>query len=234
MSKLAARVLFVLASLLTATAASATDLVWDGKTYLDIGLRIGADTLVVFPEPVETSAELPDAYSVVTSTTDQRILSVRPLQLQEQRVTFIGTKSKSIYLARFSTRAAYSPIYRIKDGTAIEAARVAATTKLTPTGLMKALMAGQPVNGVSTRQQKQEIVAGPEYKVVATEVWETPSMTGLVATLTLQPEVLATTVRPSDISLKIPAFGNYRMMGADRWDLDRDVPSTTVYFVFTR
>lgn len=234
MSKYVARILVLLYALLASTAGYATDLIWDGKTYLDIGLQLGADTAVVFPEPVEMNAESPDAFSMVTSTTDQKIMSVRPLQLQEQRVTFIGTKSKNIYLARFSTRASYSPLFRIKDATAIEAARVAATTKLTPTGLMKALMAGQPINGVSTRLHKQEIVVGPEYKVVATEIWESPSMTGVIATLTLQPDIASTTVRPSDISLRIPAFGSYRMMGADRWDLDRDIPSTTVYFVFTR
>lgn len=228
------KALLIAIALVTSSIVSATDLVWDGKTYLDIGLRLGADTSVVFPEPVEMSAEVPSSFSMVTSTTDERILSIRPLQLQEQRVTFIGTKSKTIYLARFSTRASYAPIFRIKDGTAIEAARIAATTKLTPSGLMKALMAGQPINGVSTRQHKQEIVVGPEYRIIATEIWESPSMTGVIGTLSLQPEVQSTTVRPGDISLKIPAFGSYRMMGADRWDLDRDVPSTTVYFVFTR
>jgi hypothetical protein len=213
---------------------NATDLIWDGRTYLDIGLRLGADTSVVFPEPVEMSAEVPTAFSMVSSTTDERILSIRPLQLQEQRVTFIGTKTKTIYLARFSTRASYSPLFRIKDATAVEAARVVATAKLTPSGLMKALMAGQPVNGITTRQHKQEIVVGPEYRITATEIWETPSMTGVIGTLILQPEIHSTTVRPGDISLKIPAFGSYRMMGADRWDLDRDMPGTTVYFVFTR
>lgn len=210
------------------------DLVWDGKTYLDIGLRIGADTSVVFPEAVEMSAEVPTAFSMVTSTSDERILSIRPLQLQEQRVTFIGTKSKTIYLARFSTRATYAPLYRIKDATAVEAARVAASAKLTPSSMMKAMMGGQPFNGMTTRQHKQDVVAGPEYRIVSTEIWESPSITGVIATLTLRPEVQSTTVRPSDISLKIPAFGSYRMMGADRWDLDRDVPTTTVYFVFTR
>lgn len=226
---------FILAlAVVTSIAAQATDLVWDGKTYLDIGLRLGADTSLVFPESVEMSAEVPSAFSMVSSTTDERILSIRPLQLHEQRVTFIGTKSKTIYLARFSTRASYSPIFRIKDGTAIEAARVAATTKLTPSGLMKSLMAGQPINGVTTRQHNQEIVAGPEYRITATEIWESPSMTGVIGTLTLQPEVHKTTVRPGDISLKIPAFGSLRMMGADRWDMDGDMPSTAVYFVFTR
>ncbi|MDT8992869.1 hypothetical protein RQP54_18490 [Curvibacter sp. APW13] len=220
--------------LLGSIVSHATDLVWDGKTYLDIGLRMGADTSVVFPEPVEMSAEITSAFSMVTSTTDERILSIRPLQLQEQRVTFIGTKTKTIYLARFSTRAPYSPLYRVKDGTAIEAARVAATAKLSPTGMMKALMGGQPINGVSTRQHKQEIVVGPEYRIMATEIWESPTITGVIGTLVLRPEIQSTTVRPGDISLKIPAFGNLRMMGADRWDLDRDVPSTTVYFVFTK
>lgn len=234
MIKFALRTGAIVLAMLASPLVHATDLIWDGKTYLDIGLSLGADTSVVFPEPVEMSAELPQAFSAVSSTTDERILSVRPLQLQEQRVTFIGTKSKTIFLARFSTRASYSPIFRIKDGTAIEAARVAATVKLTPTGLMKALMAGQPINGVSTRQHKQEIVVGGEYRIVATEIWESPSMTGVIGTLSLQPEVKGTTVRPSDISLKIPAFGSFRMMGADRWELDRDVPSTTVYFVFTR
>lgn len=132
----------VLAALLLSAPTWAIDLVWDGKTYLDIGLQLGADTLLVFPEPVEMSAEKHSAFAKAESTTDSRVLSIRPTIAQEQRVTFIGTKSKTIYLARFSTRSTYSPVYKIKDGTAIEAARIAATTKLTPTGLMKAMMAG--------------------------------------------------------------------------------------------
>lgn len=234
MSKACTRAAIALILVAASTLSSAMDLVWDGKNYLDIGLRLGADSSLVFPEPVEMTAEQPNAFSAVESTTDQRIMSIRPLQLQEQRVTFIGATTKTIYLARFSTRATYSPLYRVRNAATAEAARAAATSRLTPTGLMKAMMAGKTTNGITSRQHSQEIVIGPDYRIVAAEIWETPSMTGIIGTLTMAPERSAIVVRPSDISLQIPAFGNQRMMGADRWEIDRDVPSTAVYFVFTR
>ena len=69
---------------------SAADLVWDGKSYLNIGLRLGADTPIVFPEPVEVSAENDTAFERAESSTDARIMAIRPLSAQEQRVTFVG------------------------------------------------------------------------------------------------------------------------------------------------
>lgn len=59
-------------------------------------------------------------------------------------------------------------------------------------------------------------------------------MTGLVGSVWLQPGIAQATIRPSDVSLKIPMLGQVRMMGADRWDLTKDVSSTTVYFIFAR
>lgn len=227
-------IVLVVSALSLSASLYAADLVWDGKTYLDIGLQMGSDTTLILPEPVEISSEIPSAFESIESQSDPRIMVIRPAKAHEQRVTFVGTKSKTVYLARFSTRSTYAPLYRIKDGTAVEAARLAATTKLSPTSLMKSMMAGQQVNGVSAKKRKQDLIAGSEYKITATEVWETPSMTGIIATATLQPGLEGITIRPSDVSLKVPSYGNLRMMGADRWDLDSDVPYTTVYFVFTR
>lgn len=223
----------VLASLL-AGAAAARDLIWDGRTYLDVGLQLGADSTLVFPEPVEYSAENDSAFELAESTSDPRIVTIRPRVLQEQRVTFIGTKSKTVYLARFSTRSTYSPLYRIRDRVQLQAAQAQATGQLTPTSLLKLMMAGAPAQGVAIRKHAQDLVAGQEYRIAAVELWETPSMTGVVATATLLPNVGGLTVRPSDISLKIPALGQLRMMGADRWELQPDVPTATVYFVFTQ
>ena len=221
---------------LIAWSAVARDLVWDGKTYLDIGLQLGADTTLVFPEPIEYTAEVESAFSLAKSGSDEKILSIRPLTLHEQRVTFIGRKSKTIYLARFSTRASYSPIYRITDATAAPAtlSRKSSSFSLTLFGMMRLMMAGTPAQGISTSPTVQALVEGSEYKIGTTEVWESPGLTGIIGTATLVKGVNGTTIRPSDISLKIPALGQLRMMGADRWDLQTDASTTMVYFVFTR
>ena len=216
-------------------SAVARDLVWDGKTYLDIGLQLGADTTLVFPEPIEYTAEVESAFSLAKSGSDERILSVRPLTLHEQRVTFIGRKSKTIYLARFSTRASYSPIYRITDATAapVTPTRAASSTGLTPTGMMRLMMAGTPAQGISKGASVQTLVEGAEYKIATTEVWESPGLTGIIGSATLVKGVNGATIRPSDISLKIPGLGQLRMMGADCWDLQCGANTTMVYFAFT-
>ncbi len=232
--RIALKVMVAALAVLAAGATCARDLVWDGRTLLDVGLQLGADSTLVFPEPVEYSAENDAAFELAESTTDARIMTVRPKALQEQRVTFIGTRSKTVYLARFSTRASYSPIYRIRGKVELEATQAAASAQLSPTSLLRLMMAGAPANGVSVRKQAQDLVVGPEYRIGSLEMWQTPGMTGIVGTVTLLPQVAAATVRPSDITLKIPALGQLRMMGADRWDLQPDLRSATVYFVFTQ
>lgn len=232
------RTILAAVTLVCATgAAFSRDLVWDGRTYLDIGLRLGADSTLVFPEPVEYSAENEAAFELAESTTDPRVLTVRPRALHEQRVTFIGTRSKTVYLARVSTRQSYSPLYRIHSRTEAEpgkAAGGAAASGPSPTALLRSMLAGVPTQGIAVRRHAQDLVAGPQYRIAATELWQLPGMTGVVATLTLQQGVDAATVRPADISLRIPAFGQLRMMGADRWDLQGELRSVTAYFVFTQ
>lgn len=215
-------------------AASATDLIWDGKTYLNIGLRLGADTAIVFPEPVEISAENPSAFEEVESNTDARILAVRPLTAQEQRVTFIGTQTKTVYLARFSTREGFSPLYRIQSKVADQQARTERASQTTPASLMRAMMADTIPPGFERRPLVQPLLSGPEYKIVSTEIVESPRMTGLIVTISLNASVASALVRPGDISIQIPSLGQVRMMGADRWDLDADSRTTTGYFVFSR
>lgn len=229
-----AQALVCAVALVAGNAAWAVDLVWDGKTYLDIGLQLGADTMLVFPESVEISAENIGAFEQAESATDSRMMSIRPKVAQEQRVTFIGTKSKTVYLARFSTRSPYAPIYKIKDATVVEAAKAAVASQMSPTGFMRLMMAGTPGGGVSVKKLQQDLVAGDEYRIDAHEVWESPTMTGIIAKAKLQPGVGKSTIRPSDVSLRIPAFGQTRMMGADRWDMDKEAGVTTVYFIFTR
>ncbi len=215
-------------------AASAADLVWDGKSYLNIGLRLGADTTIVFPEPVEVSAENDGAFERAESSTDPRIMAIRPLAEQEQRVTFIGTQTKTVYLARFSTRGGYAPLYRIQSKVAQQQARVESASQTNPAGLMRAMMADTSVPGFERRPLVQPLVAGPEYQIISSEIMESPRMTGIIATITLNPSVASALVRPGDISIQIPSLGQVRMMGADRWDLTADSRTTTAYFVFAR
>lgn len=214
--------------------AGAADLVWDGKSYLNIGLRLGADTTIVFPEPVEVSAENDTAFERAESSTDARIMAIRPLSAQEQRVTFIGTQTKTVYLARFSTRGGYAPLYRIQSKVAQQQARIESASQTTPAALMRAMMADAIAAGFERRPLVQPLIAGPEYKIISTEIVESPRMTGLIATISLNPSVASALVRPGDISIQIPSLGQVRMMGADRWDLNADSRTTTGYFVFSR
>jgi hypothetical protein len=233
-------------------SAHAKDLVWDGKTYLPIGLVLNSDFALTFPEPVYTSEEIPGAFTQTDFGDDGRTYIISPTRDVEQRVFFKGSTTGTIYIAKFSTKVPYAPIINV-----INAPPVAPpTSKASPssqtpqfsvaapaasnsarqaiTSLMRNLMQGIPAQGYERSPADQLVLDAGAYKITAQEIWASARVTGMVVRISKSPSVASVKVHPADIQINASQLGDLRMFGADRWDLSNDSPNVLGYMIFSK
>lgn len=234
MMRRAAFLVVLLLWLLAAGGALASDVVYDGRRYIDVALQLGSDTVLNFPEDVSWSAEQPSRFDIKPFGAGFKSLIVRPLAEQEQRVFFRGSASGQIYLARFATGGSYQPIVNVRSGAAQaeEQYRVAARASIP--SLLRAMMANGAAPGFERARSNRVLLSQAPLTITAREVWSAPQLVGIVVELELAGGAPALEVRPAGVRIDIPELGALRAFAADAWELTVAQPRTRGYLVFSR
>lgn len=230
----AAFVLVLALWLLAAGGAFASDVVYDGRRYIDVALQLGSDTVLNFPEDVSWSAEQPSRFDIKPFGAGFKSLIVRPLGEQEQRVFFRGTASGQIYLARFATGGAYLPIVNVRSGAAQAEEQYRAASRASIPALLRAMMSGGALAGFERARSSRVLLTQPPLVITAREVWSAPQLVGIVVDLQLAGGAPALEIRPAGVRIDMPELGTLRAFAADAWELSAEQPHARGYLVFSR
>jgi hypothetical protein len=217
-----------------AGGALASDVVYDGRRYIDVPLQLGSDTVLNFPEDVSWSAEQPSRFEIRPFGTGFRSLIVRPLAEQEQRVFFRGNASGQIYLARFATSGSYLPIVTVRSGAAVAEEQYRSAAKVSIPGLLRSMMGGGAAGGFEKVVTNRVLLQQAPLLITAREVWASPQLVGIIVELQLTGAAPTVELRPAGIRIDIPDLGTLRAFSADAWELTAARPSTRGYLVFSR
>lgn len=237
-SKLAvavAPIALAVAGLIGASTAFADDFVWTGKSYIPIPAHYNQDVIISFPEPVTASFQQPSANDV--SDWDDHSKVIRPkVADQEQRAMFRGKKSGKTYIAKVSAKLPFVPHRNVIDGTAEAVDERVTVAGVTHLGLMKAMMTpnGIPPQNFEEQFSQKVMLDMAPFKVTATNVWSSPNMVGITATLASTIPGATIPIVPTNIQIRVPEYGLLRVMGADSWELSPEYPSTRIYLIFAR
>jgi len=211
--------------------AGASELVWDGTTYLPVPVRLGSDTRLIMPEPFDDSWERDN--EVATVLLDAHTLIIRPRSANvEQRLTLRGRKSGTLYLARVSSALPYTPIVTVANTTGLRDDPPAGHTRPTVVGLLKAMMQGSAPAGYQVLHSQRVLLDQPPYRIVAQQVWRSRHQTGIVAQLSTSLPGQTIPVVPANILVRVPELGTLRAMAADDFELNANRLSTRVYLVY--
>lgn len=215
----------------SAPQAGASELVWDGTTYLPVPVRLGSDTRLIMPEPFDDSWERDN--EVATVLLDAHTLIIRPRSANvEQRLTLRGRKSGTLYLARVSSALPYTPIVTVANTTGLRDDPPAGHTRPTVVGLLKAMMQGSAPAGYQVLNSQRVLLDQPPYRIVAQQVWRSRHQTGIVAQLSTSLPGQTIPVVPANILVRVPELGTLRAMAADDFELNANRLSTRVYLVY--
>jgi hypothetical protein len=225
-------------------SASARDIVWDGKTYLSIGLQARSDTVVKFPEPVFRSAEQESAFEAAEFGDGGQTFIFTPKQQTEQRIFFRGATTGTIFIARVSTSIPYEPFLNVVnrisnvDTLTTNASNATPATASSPgaqlTNFVKSMMQGIRPSSFEQIKADQMLLDAGTFRITATHAWRSANTTGVFVRIiktTPAPEIR---IIPEEISLKSQVLGDLRMFGADRWILNDQQTTTNGYLIFTR
>jgi hypothetical protein len=211
--------------------AQASDLSWDGTSYLHIPVRLGSDTRLIMPEPFDDSWERES--EVATTLLDGRTLIIRPRSAAiEQRLTLRGRKTGTLYLARVSSALPYAPIITVHNATALRDEAATGRTRPTVVGLLKAMMQGNAPAGYQVLSSQRVLLDQAPYRIVAQQVWRSRHQTGILAQLSTSLPKQTIPVVPANILIRIPELGTLRAMAADDFELNANRLSTRVYLVY--
>lgn len=225
---------FWLATWFAAGGALASEVVHDGRRYIDVPLQLGSDTVLNFPEDVSWSAEQPSRFDIKPFGAGFRSLIVRPLAEQEQRVFFRGNTSGQIYLARFATGASYLPIITVRSGAAQAEEQYRTAARASIPSLLRAMMAGGAAPGFERARSSRVLLSQAPLTITAREVWSAPQLVGIIVELELAGGAPALEIRPAGVRIDIPELGALRAFAADAWELTVTQPRTRGYLVFSR
>jgi hypothetical protein len=212
----------------------AYDFPWDGKTYIPVGLQERADTVLIFPEAVEPVwSEEPSLIQKVRVNATTLVLNPK-VGNPEQRLFAIGRSSNTIYVARLSTELRYYPTVTVSNGPRELAQRVAQAPALDEITLARAMMRDERPPGFARTDSNRVLLEGNPYRITATELWSSPQLSGILGELSRSAGTVVAQFIPRNLVLRIPQLGVLRFVGADRYDLSPDHPTTRVYLVFGR
>jgi hypothetical protein len=119
----------------------------------------------------------------------------------------------------------FVPFRNVIDGTVSAQEERVAAAGVTQLGLMKAMMTanGIPPSGFEEQPSSTTLLDMAPFKIVASSVWSSPSMVGIIATLSSTIPGATIPIVPTNIQLKVPQFGALRIMGADSWELSQPI-----------
>jgi len=226
-----AAVLF-LALLACPPRAASREIAWDGRTYLPIAVRPGADTRLVMPEEFDDAWERDS--EVAVAPLDATTLIIRPRAATiDQRLTLRGRRSGTIYLARVSTSLPFTPLVVVRNP-ATSAEPALPDPAASVVDVLRALLRGVPPPGFRVDRSATILLDQPPYRLRARELWRSGRLAGIVADLESTVPGHAIQVVPANIVLRVPELGSLRAAAPDRFELDPTSPSTRLLLVFAR
>jgi hypothetical protein len=214
--------------------ASADTIVWTGKEYIPLGVRIHDLTELVMPGPIATWwSEAPNRVTIKPVPGTDNVLTVRAASKNPSQRLFVRGKNGTIYVADVSRKLPYQPIVKVENAQSSFVAEARQAKKISPETLMRAMIKGQTMPGFSARKTNAVIMNTPPYRIVAKAIVQSPEMTGIIAQWqkdSLQPEVR---FNPATFKISLPGAGKIRMISTNQWTL-RSGQVATMYMVFTR
>ena len=216
-----------------APAALATEVVWDGNTYLPVPVHLGSDTRLVMPEPFDDSWER--EADVACTLLDPRTLIIRPRSNNiEQRLTLRGRRTGTLYLARVSSALPYAPVVTVRNSVAVRGDSTSGHAQPGVLGLLKAMMQGHTPAGYQVLHSERVLFDQSPYRIVAQEVWKSRRQTGILAQISTVNPSQALSIVPSNLLIRIPELGSLRALAADEFELRSSRLSTNVYLVYVK
>jgi len=214
--------------------ASANTVVWTGKEYIPLGVRIHDLTELVMPGPIATWwSEAPDRITIKPVPGTDSVLTVRAASKNPSQRLFVRGKNGTIYVADVSRKLPYQPIVKVENAQSSFVAEARQARKISPEMLMRAMIKGQTLPGFSARRTNAIIMNTPPYRIVAKAIIQSPGMTGIIAQWqkdSMQPEVR---FNPVTFKIRLPGAGKIRMISTNQWTLGSG-QIATMYMVFTR
>jgi|GEM_PF-1247862 len=197
------RLVFLAAAVLMAVAvhvaAFADTLVWNGPTKpLVVGLSTTDYTQVMFPEPIKYATPEDPSYfdgKPLAGYNNRAFMFQSLLPKMATRVFFTG-QSGNTYVIILTTDVPYRTYVEIVDGLKQQQVKRAVSGKMTPHDLIRAMDADEDVPGIS---RETYIIPnwfrGNNMAFDLSEIWQTPTMTGLVV------HVRNETPQPQEVNL---------------------------------
>lgn len=219
-----------------AAATSGATYQWQKDVLIPVGLEPQSETVLRMPESI--SKYYPENDSAVSiSEVDARTLTIKPLASETEQRLFVRGESGKLYVAKLSTRLRHVAVIEVQDASAGTVATPAARASgsVSPAYLMVQMIRNATVPGFSVLPWAREILAGDEFVITGEQVWSSPRMTGVIARITRATGVSkAVQINPAAIQIAIPAFGQLRLITADRWILDNSADRAVAQLIFTR
>ena len=224
----------VAVSMMAAALASAhaTDIEWDGTSYLRVPVKLGSDTRLVMPEPFDDAWEHDDEISATLLDTHTLIIRPRTAKI-EQRLTLHGRNSGTLYLARVSSALPYTPVVNVRTP-AIASGTSDSGATLSVTALLRAMMLGAVPPGFRVEKSSRVLLDQAPYRVVAEQLWQSFGQAGVIARVTSTLPLRTVPIVPANIQIQIPQLGALRAMAADDYEIGPENSSSRVYIVYGR
>jgi len=223
----------VLAAVLT--SVQATEVQWDGTSYLRVPVKLGADTRLVMPEPFDDAWEHDEEISA--SLLDSHTLIIRPRTGKiEQRLTLRGRNTGTLYLARVSSALPYSPVVTVHAPNigGIGGGTSEIGSGLSVTALLRAMMLGTVPAGFRVEKTSRVLLDQPPYKVTAEQLWQSFGQAGVIARIASSLPQRTVPIVPPNIQIQIPQLGSLRAMAADDYELGPEQVASRLYIVYGR
>jgi hypothetical protein len=217
---------------LALSSVEATDIEWDGTSYLRLPVKHGSDTRLVMPEPFDDAWEHDEEISA--TLLDSYTLIIRPrTENVEQRLTLRGRNSGTLYLARVSSTLPFSPVVTV-HAPSIGGISCQSGGRLSITAVLRAMMLGTVPPGFRIEKSSRVLVDEAPYRVVAEQLWQSFGQAGVIARITSTVPQRVVPVIPTNIQIHLPQLGALRAMAADDYELTPNQPSSRVYIVYGR
>ena len=202
-----------------------------------MGLEPQSETVLQMPEGI--SNYFPENQSAVAiSEVDHRTLTIKPLTGETEQRLFLRGASGKMYIAKLSTKLRHVPLIEVQDSSlATTAAAIPATggSSISSSYLLVQMIRNKPLPGFTVSPWTRQILEGDEFTITGEHVWSSVNMTGVVARVTRASGVSKSVrINPDSLQINIPAFGQMRLISADRWTLDNGADTAIAQLVFTK
>jgi hypothetical protein len=203
-----------LALLSNVAAVRADTLVWRSPTKpLTIGLSTGDYTQVMFPEPIKAVTLENPSYidgKPLDGYNGQAIMFQSLLPKMATRGFFVG-QSGNTYILVLTTDVPYRTYIEIVDGVAMKQLKETVASKMGPHDLIRAMAQDIDVPGITRETYVvPNWFRGSGMTFDLSEIWQSPTMTGLVVHVRNENAVPNEVNLPAIVIPKTSEWGNLR------------------------